>query len=219
VIERDPDWTLLPGSLPPALRRLLERCLTKDPKARLRDIGEARFTIDEVIAGRSGLTTLAPAAVTSPDRGVKGRSRPAAFIPWLLSGALAILALTLWLRPTAAPREPPVTTRVELTFPENVEFYNSPHIAPSGRRVAFVGVREGNRQVYVRDLTEPNARPIAGTEGTIFAAFSPDSQSMAAIGTDGKLRRIHLQSGRRSPAASTSSAGCTGRRTALSSAG
>jgi Tol biopolymer transport system component len=195
VLERDPDWTLLPGALPPQLRRLLERCLTKDPKARLRDISEARFALDEIIAGRSAPMAPVPSAVSSPVGHATSRFRPAVFIPWLLSGALAVLAVTLWLRSAAAPREAATTTRVELTFPENVEFYNSPHIAPSGRRVAFVGVREGNRQVYVRDLTEPNARPIAGTDGAIFAAISPDSESLAVIGTDGKLRRIHLQSG------------------------
>jgi eukaryotic-like serine/threonine-protein kinase len=194
VLERDPDWTLLPGSLPPALRRLLERCLTKDPKARLRDISEARFAIDAAIAGRSDSVMPAPAAIASPAGRANGRSAAAVFIPWLLSGALAVLAVMLWLRPAAAPREPGIT-RVELTFPENVEFYTSPRIASNGRRVAFVGVREGNRQLYVRDLTEPNARPIAGTEGTIVAALSPDSQSAAIVGTDGKLRRLHLESG------------------------
>ncbi|HJZ74471.1 MAG TPA: serine/threonine-protein kinase, partial [Vicinamibacterales bacterium] len=48
VLERDPEWTLLPATLPPALRALLERCLAKDPKARLRDIGDARHTLDEI---------------------------------------------------------------------------------------------------------------------------------------------------------------------------
>jgi Tol biopolymer transport system component len=195
VLERDPDWTLLPDALPAQVRRLIERCLTKDPKVRLRDISEARYTIDQAIAGRSGPASLVPAAIAPSAGRANDRSGSAALIPWLLSAAFAMLALTLWLRPAAAPREAAATTRVELTFPENVELYNSPHIAPSGRRVAFVGVREGNRQVYVRDLTESNARPIAGTDGTIFTAFSPDSQSLAAIGTDGKLRRIHLQSG------------------------
>jgi Tol biopolymer transport system component len=195
VLERDPDWTLLPGSLPPALRRLIERCLTKDPKARLRDISEARFVLDDIIAGRSGSMTPAPPALAAPVSRARGRVRSGAFIPWLLSGALAVLAVTLWLRPAATPRDRPATTRVELTFPENVEFYTSPHIAPNGRRVAFVGIREGNRQLYVRDLTEPNARPIAGTDGTITAVLSPDGQSAAVIGTDGRLRRIHLESG------------------------
>ena len=177
------------------LRRLLERCLAKDPKARLRDISEARYAVDEAIAARSAPAPAAPAAIAPPVSRAKSRFRPAVFIPWLLSGALAILAVTLLLRPAAEPRGLAATTRVELTFPENVEFYTSPHIAANGRRVAFVGIREGNRQLYVRDLTESNARAIAGTEGTIAGAISADSQSAAVIGTDGRLRRIHLDSG------------------------
>jgi eukaryotic-like serine/threonine-protein kinase len=197
VLERDPDWTLLPASLPPALRRLLERCLAKDPKARLRDISEARYLVDEAIAGRSGLAAALPpaaAAIAPPVSRATSRFRPAVVIPWLLTAALAVFAVMLWLRRPAVPREPPVT-RVELTFPENVEFYNSPRIASNGRRVTFIGVREGNRQLFLRDLSESSARPVAGTDGTIAAALSPDTQSAVLIGTDGKLRRIHLESG------------------------
>ena len=50
VVTREPDWTLLPAATPAAIRRLLTRCLEKDPKRRLRDIGDARFEIDETIA-------------------------------------------------------------------------------------------------------------------------------------------------------------------------
>ena len=46
VLEREPDWTALPASVPPDIRRLLERCLTKDPKQRLHDIADARLELD-----------------------------------------------------------------------------------------------------------------------------------------------------------------------------
>ena len=42
VVSREPEWNLLPAATPPHLRRLLDRCLRKDPKLRLRDIGDAR---------------------------------------------------------------------------------------------------------------------------------------------------------------------------------
>jgi serine/threonine-protein kinase len=53
VIERDPDWTLLPASIPRAVCRLLMRCLTKDPKERLQAIGDARIEIGELLSGRA----------------------------------------------------------------------------------------------------------------------------------------------------------------------
>jgi Tol biopolymer transport system component len=51
VLERAPDWTALPGTTPPAIGRLLRRCLDKDPRRRLRDVGDARLDIDEALAG------------------------------------------------------------------------------------------------------------------------------------------------------------------------
>src|SRR5262252_1662252 len=50
VIEREPDWTALPAATPPVVVRLLQRCLEKDPRRRLRDIGDARLELDEAVA-------------------------------------------------------------------------------------------------------------------------------------------------------------------------
>ena len=50
ILDRDPDWTALPAATPLAVRRLLQRCLVKDPKRRLRDIGDARFSIEDAVA-------------------------------------------------------------------------------------------------------------------------------------------------------------------------
>jgi Tol biopolymer transport system component len=63
VISRDPDWTCLPPSTPLAVRRLLRRCLQKDPRRRLRDIGDARLELDEVSEAVDS-----PAAVSSCGR-------------------------------------------------------------------------------------------------------------------------------------------------------
>ena len=45
VLEREPDWSALPAATPPGVHRVLERCLQKDPKNRLRDVGDARFEL------------------------------------------------------------------------------------------------------------------------------------------------------------------------------
>ena len=49
ILEREPDWSALPAQTPPSIRRLLQRCLEKDPKRRLRDIGDARLEIEEAL--------------------------------------------------------------------------------------------------------------------------------------------------------------------------
>src|SRR4051812_6759406 len=52
IIDREPPWASLPAAVPPPIRRLLQRALEKDPKRRLRDIGDARVEIDEALQGR-----------------------------------------------------------------------------------------------------------------------------------------------------------------------
>jgi Tol biopolymer transport system component len=188
ILERDPDWSLLPTATPAAVRGLLVRCLAKDPKARLRDIGEARHTLAEVIAARSGSSAM---AVPPP----AGRaSRMPAWLPWAVAGVFAAAAGYGWLRP-ASPRARMPTTRVELRLPDNVEFYTAPRISVSGRRVAFVGSREGTRTMYVRDLDQAEARAVPGTEGCIFVALSPDDRSAAIIAADAKLKRVDIDAG------------------------
>jgi eukaryotic-like serine/threonine-protein kinase len=59
VLEYEPDWTALPASTPPNIVRLLERCVEKEAKRRLRDIGDARIELDDALG-----TERSPAAAT-----------------------------------------------------------------------------------------------------------------------------------------------------------
>ena len=63
ILEREPAWDALPGTTPPVIRRLLRRCLEKDPKRRLRDIADARMEIDGVISGPTRSRVLLPWAM------------------------------------------------------------------------------------------------------------------------------------------------------------
>lgn len=188
VLERDPEWTWLPAVTPPAVRYLLERCLAKDPRARLRDIGEARHVLDEVIAGRSGSPAL-----SAPAPEARAVRRPSAWLPWAVTAVVAAAGGYAWLRPAAG--RSPQPTRLELRLPENVEFYTAPRISMDGRRVAFLGGLEGIRRVYVRDLDQSEWRAVPGTEGSINVAMSPDARAVAIISTDGRLRRLNLDAG------------------------
>ena len=184
LIERDPDWTALPADTPAAIRRLLERCLTKDPKARLRDIGEARLTIEEVIAGK----TPAPAPA-EPRPAPVASANWARLLPWGLVAASLIVAGVLYLRaPTAPPAGRPM--HVELNLPVDVEFFTSPSLTADGTKLAFVGVRRGIRQVYTRSLGESDVRPIAGTETAVTVTLSPDGSAAAFVTNDTKVKRV-----------------------------
>jgi serine/threonine protein kinase len=89
VITRDPDWTALPASTPAQVLRLLERCLRKDPKQRLRDIGDARLTLDEPepVPASSAVGASAPRRV---------------WLPWVVAAAALLGAGGAWLRPKSA---------------------------------------------------------------------------------------------------------------------
>ena len=65
ILERGPDWTALPADMPPAIQRLLRRCLEKDVRRRLRDIGDARLEIEEAL--------VHSAETATPTRGVAAR--------------------------------------------------------------------------------------------------------------------------------------------------
>ena len=108
VLEHDPDWSQLPASTPPSLRRLLERCLVKDPRRRLRDIGDALHDLEGAAPG--GRRRAAAGAASS-------------LRAWQL--AAAVFAVTLaatwaWVAwrpaPAPAPTEP---VRFELAFPQH----------------------------------------------------------------------------------------------------
>ena len=110
VLRSEPDWSALPGSLPPSLERLLRRCLTKDPKQRLRDIGEARIAIDQIRDGASEV-----GAVREPPlRPVWSRALPWALLAMGLAlGAIGAAIVAWQLRPAPAHRS---VTRLAFPF-------------------------------------------------------------------------------------------------------
>jgi eukaryotic-like serine/threonine-protein kinase len=194
VITREPDWPALPADTPAHVRRLLERCLRKDPKLRLRDIGEARIALDEP-PGPGGTPGGTPAA--GPPKRAKR-----AWLPWMVAG----LALTVagaaagvaWLRPKPAE---PITVRFPLQYPEGATEPASGRAAPSavpspdGRYLAFIAnSSEGKTSLWVRPMGSPSAHRLDKTEGAALPFWSPDGQFIAFF-ADEKLKKIPVAGG------------------------
>jgi eukaryotic-like serine/threonine-protein kinase len=149
VIRAEPDWSSLPGSAPQGIRELLRRCLQKDPKQRLQAIGDARVTIDEVLAGALDLETFA----ASGDAHLKLRER----IAWSVSTAfLAIAAAALGIGYFSRTPEPaqPIISQIEP--PKNTDFIltglsaGPPVLSPQGNRLAFVARSADGKQFLFR---------------------------------------------------------------------
>jgi len=189
VLRQDVNWAALPAPTPLRLRRLLERCLDRDPKMRLRDIGEARVEIDKTIAG--AFDTAAPQATTSGATATAPRGRLAwialAVVATVTAAAMAVPTLR-YLRQTPPP-EPPVM-RFTIAPPDGVTLTSAPMISPDGTRVVFAG----GGALYLRPLEALAAQRLPATEGASWPFWSPDSQSIGFF-AGGKLKKIDVAGG------------------------
>jgi serine/threonine protein kinase/WD40 repeat protein len=148
VIERDPDLSALPETTPEVIRRLLERCLRKDVRRRLRDIADARIEIEDAIVAPAGST---PAV---SDRRLQGRSRHWAPIGWIAAIVVFVSALGIawrlwvndyfWENPLADARP------VRLTDFEGEELDAA--ISPDGKFMVFLSNRDGPLDVFVSQI-------------------------------------------------------------------
>ena len=75
ILEHEPDWSVLPAQTPPGIRRLIQRCLEKDPKRRLRDIGDARLEIDQTLGTLGAAEPVTATPASSDQQGAAGRAR------------------------------------------------------------------------------------------------------------------------------------------------
>ena len=195
VLRQDIAWESLPASTPPALRRLLGRCLERDPHKRLRDIGEARLVLESVAAGESD------AGVTVPMAAATGQPRTILGVLWVAAAAALVVAAGAagWMAGASQPLPPRPVTRLSITLPsalavESIDDRQLIALTKDGRTVVFVA-REGPvTRLFVRRLGEPAAVPLPGTEGVEDVFLSPDGE-WAGFVADGRLRKVPLRGG------------------------
>jgi Tol biopolymer transport system component len=186
VIEREPDWTRVTSRTPRYLIRLLRRCLTKDPKQRLRDIGEARIAL-------AGERDDEPATVP-----LRRRWRAATIAVVGLLAAASAIAIARY--GPSIDRRPATSSpvRFQVPPPDGTVFNRHPArtffaLSPDGSQLAFITEGEGTR-VWLRAVASLDARPVPGTEGATYVFWSPDGRSLAFF-ADGKLKRVDLPDG------------------------
>lgn len=195
VIKSEPDWSLLPGNTPPAIRHLLERCLKKDAKQRLQSIGDARIAIDDALSGAASQDSspFIPAAVLAPPARRWWMVAAAAF----LALAVACGAVLFWLRlPQPIALEAYILPPQKTNFTLMADDGSGPVVlSRDGKQIAFVAVDDkGNNRIYLRDLDNIESRPVPGTEGGEYPFWSPDGKSLGFF-SGGKIHRVSVNGG------------------------
>ncbi len=209
ILDRDPDWSLLPAAAPAGIARLLRECLEKDMQRRLQDFGDMARRLDEIAATASG---VAISRVTGPRTRRQFTSISVAMLATVLAAAFGgwwIWQVTLR----------PVATDVELASAESIVPTHSSEVAlsPDGSLIAYAsvtsmsnmpGMTDGtalasgspasgsmSEQIYVQPRTTGGARPLGGALGGA-PFFSPDGQWLAFWhAPTATIRRVALSGG------------------------
>ena len=200
MIRAEPDWSSLPGSVPPRIRELLRRCLQKDAKQRLRDIGDARIIIEEALSGSVASETVPAGALT---RSLRHRGMVWAWVvAGLVLGAVGAVVIASYLRPNLGER--PVS-RFAFGFPapdgqpaasEGFPLRDFPAVAISrdGTKIAYLGARGHTTQLFLRPVDRLEPQPLPGSANATSPFFSPDGQWVGFF-ADGKLKKVSVNGG------------------------
>ena len=194
VVRAEPDWNSLPPQTPNSIRRLLRRCLSKDQRQRLRDIGEARIAIEEALQGKAE----EPSAVVSASQ---SRVRP-----WQITIAAAILTAALsilitlmlsrqgYLRPDviAAPAGRYVVASVGVEHASLVYLTDRFSAAPDGSSIVYVKQDKG---LFIRKRNQIVETELPGSPKDAYApVFSPDGKWIA-FSSENSVKKIPAEGG------------------------
>jgi Tol biopolymer transport system component len=193
VLQQDPDWTRVPSSVPPAVRRLLRLCLEKDPKSRRQSAGDVRIDLDQA------LSEPVATALALRDRGFR-----VARLAGIMGAGVVLAALAI---PAAIHfRElPPPEMQLQIVTPATQQPLSFA-LSPDGRYIVFVAAGSTAAdpdRLYLRPLDRTDARPLPDTAGARLPFWSPDSRSVGFFAS-GTLYRIDIAGGRAQTLASAS---------------
>ncbi len=193
VLRAEIDWGKLPPATPRAIRRLLRRCLTKDPRERLHDIADVRIEIRGV---------LDQPDIDAPAGGEAAPARRQ--VSAVLGGAVALIALVVGLvfgivmfrdgsdgSDGTVPDDTWTVTALDLEAAPDQPFV----LSPDGRMVVFRRREEAETSLYRRSLDSLVVERISGSDGALFPIISPDGQQLAFVDAGGSLKTLPVGGG------------------------
>ncbi len=208
ILRSEPDWSALPVDTPGRVREVLRKCLQKDPKRRLRDLGDARIELHDAYGALSGSHVDVPSEVRAIQVEEAQASPWLAQLPWIVAGVALALAATLLAvvlkggptgQATSAISAP--LARFALAPPVQGK-YDAPDgagavaISPDGSLLVFRARDAAGARLYLRRLDSVDAEPIADTDDGRMPFFAPDGSSVGFF-TPGRLRRVGLTGAQR----------------------
>ncbi len=169
VLTKDPEWVKVPTNA----QTLLRRCLERDPKKRLRDIGDAHVLLEST-------PELFPAKR-----------------PWLLRAWAAIattLLVALAILAFLPNRGEAPGERIQFQIDASLEMRSRIAVSPDGRMIAYVARTGGSAALFIHEMQSGTARKLEGTDQADYPFWSPDSRSIAFF-AGGMLKTIGVSGG------------------------
>ncbi len=189
VLERQPDFSMLPPNLHPRIVDLLERCLEKEAGNRCHDIADVRIDIQKVLAGPGGV-------LAQPVTAGKSQSMLRTVLPWVAAVAITAIVAGLVARNLREPEKRQVM-RFDYELPEGRQFSDDSWpvlaVSPDGRQFVY----STPAGLYLRSVNELAAKLVAGTEGSVQQPFfSPDGKWIGYFSVgDRQLKKISVNGG------------------------
>jgi serine/threonine protein kinase/Tol biopolymer transport system component len=196
ILKDDPPpISSLQPMTPPALDRVVKKCLAKEPEKRWQAASDVCDELKWIAEGGSQ-ATLASAAATKSIR-ARWRGAPLWGVAFLLLAA--VTSIVIWNRKSSSSINSLPVSRIAITLPPSqplagLELGSALALSPDGTRLVYAARQGGAQQLYLRPLGGLEAQPVRGTEGGIEPFFSPDGQWLGFF-ADGKLKKIAVTGG------------------------
>ena len=188
VLKDKVDLDELPSGTPSLLKRLIGRCLRKEPKQRLQAIGDARIVLEDYISDPESFAVLDAHVETSAVRLLSWK--------WVISLGLAVILTTVAGVAVLSRQPSPRMIQSFLLAPEDglIRAERGLALSPDGMNLVFVAERSGTIQLWIRAMDSIFARPLDGTENARLPFWSPDGRHLGFF-ADTKLKRIPVVGG------------------------
>lgn len=186
--EDPPDLSSTNKLINPALERVVNHCLEKNPEERFHSARDLAFAIEALSGSTSVSSPTVIGELAAP------RRKLGHLLPWAMAATFLLAAITLavlYFRRAPVDVRP---VRFLVTMPENATEMMTPVISPDGRSLAFVATFDGKRFLHIRALDSVATNRLIGTDGAYSPFWSPDSRYLGFF-SDNKLKKIEVSGG------------------------